>query len=262
MSGWVRVDTKFTTHPKVLDIGPLGEALWLRGLCYAGEHLTDGFVPAAFVRRMSDLDGEEIADRLLEAGLWTQAEGGYQIHEYLSWQRSRDEAADISIKRSESGRKGGLQRSSNLQANVKQIASKPRKQNASKSQADTDTDTDTDTESPTEIYTADFLEFWALWPKKGDSKLAAFKAWRVLAKGKRQLAAAALPYWLPYFASVENRLIPNCTTWLNQARWEVDPPPIERARAPNGAHRNGKPDFWAMASEHERDVIDTHGRVQ
>jgi hypothetical protein len=146
MSGWVRVDTKFTTHPKVLDIGPLGEALWLRGLCYAGEHLTDGFVPAAFVRRMSDMDGEDVADRLLDAGLWTQAEGGYQIHEYLSWQRSRDEAADISIKRSESGRKGGLQRSSNLQANGKQVASKPRKQNASKTQADTDTDTDTDTE--------------------------------------------------------------------------------------------------------------------
>jgi len=79
MSGWIRVDTRFTTHPKVIDIGPLGEALWLRGLCYAGEHLTDGFVPAGFIRRMNDLDGVDIAETLVAAGLWTHAPNGYQV---------------------------------------------------------------------------------------------------------------------------------------------------------------------------------------
>jgi hypothetical protein len=234
MSGWVRVDTRFTTHPKVLEIGPLGEALWLRGLCYAGEHLTDGFVPAAFVRRMNDIDGEDIADRLLDAGLWTQAEGGYQIHEYLSWQRSRDEAADISIKRSESGRKGGLQKASNIQANGKQPSSKLLASPASKRLADTDTDTDTETEN---VYTADFLDFWSHWPKKGDAKLPAFKAWRNLSKAKREAARTVIPSWLAYYASIENRHIPNCTTWLNQARWEVDPPPVEQSRPQNGNGR-------------------------
>ena len=148
MSGWVRVDTRFTTHPKVLDIGPLGEALWLRGLCYAGEHLTDGFVPRSYIKRMGDMKATAIADRLVEAGLWDAAEDGYQIHEYLEWQRSRDEAVEISSKRSESGRKGGLQKASNRLANcqneAKQVASKP----PSKRLADTDTDTDTDTEIP------------------------------------------------------------------------------------------------------------------
>jgi hypothetical protein len=144
MSGWVRVDTRFTTHPKVLDIGPLAEALWLRGLCYAGEHLTDGFIPAAFVRRMGDMNAMEQAERLVESGLWAVAEGGYQIHEYLTWQRSREEAAEISEKRAVSGRKGGLQKASNAQANGKQTPSKLLAPSASKRLADTDTDTDTE----------------------------------------------------------------------------------------------------------------------
>jgi len=152
MSGWIRVDTRFTTHPKVIDIGPLGEALWLRGLCYAGEHLTDGFVPAGFIRRMNDLDGVDIAETLVAAGLWTHAPNGYQIHEYLNWQRSREEAAEISEKRAEAGRRGGLQKATNAQATAKQTSSKLLGSPASKRLADTDTDTDTEKkESPTSV---------------------------------------------------------------------------------------------------------------
>lgn len=83
MSSWVRVETRFVNHPKVLDIGPLGEALWLRGLCYAGEQLTDGFVPDSYIKRMGDMKGPTIAARLVEAGLWDQVDGGYQIHDYF-----------------------------------------------------------------------------------------------------------------------------------------------------------------------------------
>lgn len=130
---WVKLDVRFPTHTKTLDVGPVAEALWLRGLCYAGAHLTDGFIPFGFVRRMNDLDGQAEADRLADAGLWETADGGWLIHDYLEYQRSRDDAEDLSIKRAEAGRRGGKQRASKLleanaskpkqtgEANVKQI---------------------------------------------------------------------------------------------------------------------------------------------
>lgn len=115
------------------------------------------------------------------------------------------------------------------------------------------------------VYTPEFLEFWSHWPKKGDAKLPSFKAWRNLTKSKRAAAMTAIPRWLPYYRSIENRLIPNCTTWLNQARWEVDPPPIEPPR-PIPIHRNSKPDFHAMAAQlaaqEPADVIDTQGVIR
>jgi len=132
MSSWVRIDTRFPNHPKVLDIGPFGEALWLRGMCYAGEHLTDGFIPTRYITRMGDMKGLTVADVLVGAGLWAKTQGGYVIHDYLDWQRSRDEVADISSKRAASGSKGGKQRASNVLANAKQGA----KQTPSNTQAD------------------------------------------------------------------------------------------------------------------------------
>jgi hypothetical protein len=97
-----------------------------------------------------------------------------------------------------------------------------------------------DTVSNETVYTVDFIDFWSHWPKKGDAKLPAFKAWRNLSKAKREAARTAIPLWLAYYASIENRHIPNCTTWLNQARWEVDPPPVEQSRPQNG---NGRQPF-------------------
>jgi hypothetical protein len=151
---YVRVDTKFASHPKVLEIGPLGEALWLRGLCYAGEQMTDGFVPAAFVRRMGDIpDALAVAATLVAAGLWDEAEGGYQVHDYLDWQRGKAEIEQISTARAASGRRGGMQNGSQAKAKPDQTQSKPEanaKQNESKTEADTDTDTEPEGDTPPE----------------------------------------------------------------------------------------------------------------
>ncbi len=139
MAGWVRVETRFPSHPKVLDVGPLGEALWLRGLCYAGEHLTDGFVPTSYLKRMGDMKALAVAERLVAAGLWSACEGGYLIHEYLQWQQSREEIEDIRSKRVEAGRRGGKQKASNLLAKGQQAAGK----NVPEEEIDTETERET-----------------------------------------------------------------------------------------------------------------------
>lgn len=86
---WVKLDDQFTDHPKIAQAGALAGWLYVCGLTYSARYLTDGFVPAAQVRRLADVDNAEtLAARLVAAGLWEPAPGGYQIHDYLDYQPS------------------------------------------------------------------------------------------------------------------------------------------------------------------------------
>ena len=79
-------------HPKVLEAGPMSAWLYICGLAYADRNETDGKVPATFVSSSCSIRGAKgHAKRLVEVGLWREAAGGYEIHDYLAHQRSRAE---------------------------------------------------------------------------------------------------------------------------------------------------------------------------
>jgi hypothetical protein len=107
--GWVKIDDNFANHPKVLKAGPLGIAMQVAALCYCNHYLTDGFIPASAVPGLLNLNGlgmrmwagelmgggedatwEFIVEDLLNAGLWHEIDGGYQIHDYLDYQPSKE----------------------------------------------------------------------------------------------------------------------------------------------------------------------------
>lgn len=88
-STWVQLDTRLPSNPKFLAVGPRGGWLYVQGLCYAGEHLTDGFIPAAALALFGP-DALELSSDLVTIGLWVEVPGGWQIHDYLSHQRSKD----------------------------------------------------------------------------------------------------------------------------------------------------------------------------
>jgi len=113
--GWVRVDDAFYDHPKFGEAGPMGIALWITALAWANRNLTDGFIPEHRIKLLLSWDGvawnmwtnglfgggedvspELVAKHLVAVGLWAEAPGGYQIHDYLEYQPS---AAAISGKR-------------------------------------------------------------------------------------------------------------------------------------------------------------------
>ena len=84
---WVKLDDRFPDHPKVLALGDdyeRGLALHVRGLCYAAGNLTDGFVPARAFR-----EDVAIAARLVAVGLWKEVAGGYLIHDFLDFNKSK-----------------------------------------------------------------------------------------------------------------------------------------------------------------------------
>lgn len=114
---WVRLDDHFPTHPKVIAVG--GDAGWLHvcGLCYCAEHLTDGAIPKAVVPRLSDRENpQQLAEKLVEADVWTDDGDQYIIHDFLLYNRSRE---DVELERAAARlrRRNGAQASRDAQEN-------------------------------------------------------------------------------------------------------------------------------------------------
>ncbi len=97
-------------------------------------------------------------------------------------------------------------------------------------------------------YSPPFELFWKRWPKQGDTKSTAFAAWKRLSQEEQVLAEGGLTRWLPEYQRRENKFIPDCSTWLNQKRWENNPPPPSNGHV-NG---NGRVDFRARIGKPEQ----------
>jgi hypothetical protein len=85
---WIKLDSGFPDHPKVVAAGWQAAWLYICGLTYCSRYLTDGRIPKAQVRRLSDVPRpEQQAQRLLDAGLWVDDGNDYLVHDYTVWQQ-------------------------------------------------------------------------------------------------------------------------------------------------------------------------------
>lgn len=112
---WVKIDDRYAEHPKVVQAGPLGSAMFVAGLCYCNQYLTDGFIPRGKVPGLIDLSGfpvtwEQVARRLVEVGLWEETAGGYHVHDYEKYQPSKEDVIREHQQKSNAGRKGAQAR--------------------------------------------------------------------------------------------------------------------------------------------------------
>lgn len=111
MSGlFVKLDTGFWEHPKVLAAGEKAAVLYLQMLCYSKANLTDGYVPEAMLARFGLRQVEARVTALAAAELIDWAEGGYRIAGWDERNRSRAEVDQIREKRRQAGAKGGRPR--------------------------------------------------------------------------------------------------------------------------------------------------------
>ncbi|GAA5102708.1 hypothetical protein [Nocardia iowensis] len=101
---WFQVDDQLGFHPKAVAAGNAAMGLWVRAGSWSMQQLTEGFVPAAIVR---GLGSAAQAKKLVEVGLWSIADGGYQFHDWTERQMSKAEIEDRRRKRAAAGRKGG-----------------------------------------------------------------------------------------------------------------------------------------------------------
>lgn len=199
---WFKVDENFDTHPRMLGLSGDAIATWLRALAYCNRHATDGLIPGKALRLVeSHADGDTTGE-LVEAGLWLPTSDGWQIRDFLDWNRSKAERDELSEKRSEAGRRGGKARAKQLAGNLPsngQATSKQSPSNTARPDTEADTEQSRNTKpfvstkaetSPKKskkapVYTDDFKAFWSDYPRHpksgalggGGSKVEAWGEW-------------------------------------------------------------------------------------
>jgi hypothetical protein len=104
---WIRVESSVARNRKFFAAGPSASWLWLCGLAYCQEGLTDGHIPAEALAYLGVRSPRPLADRLVQAGLWEVVNGGWYVHDYCEHNRSATEVRRIQHERRDGGRKGG-----------------------------------------------------------------------------------------------------------------------------------------------------------
>lgn len=126
---WTRIDDKFLMNPKIQSAGPYGMALYLSGLIYCNTNVTDGFIPDVMLPVLCGMAyqtaSKRVADALVKLNLWERVEGGYQIHDFLSFNKSRDEIESLNKQRANNGAKGGRQANQVAKQTGSDLVSKP-----------------------------------------------------------------------------------------------------------------------------------------
>lgn len=97
---WVKLSDDFPDTPKLgmiePTLRPFAVELYIAGLCYSARMLTDGFIPGGHLRRLVDVEAHgiepvRIAAELVAVGLWQETERGYTVHDFLDYNRSREQ---------------------------------------------------------------------------------------------------------------------------------------------------------------------------
>ena len=104
---WIRVESSVARNRKFVKAGPAPSWLWLCGLAYCQEGLTDGFIPAEALNYLGVKNARQLAGHLVTAGLWDAVENGWQVHDYLAHNRSAADVDAIRQTRAEGGKRGG-----------------------------------------------------------------------------------------------------------------------------------------------------------
>lgn len=85
---WFNVDDQMHSHPKVLTAGNAAIGLWTRLGSYASAYATEGFIPTEIVHAYGKKNER---NNLITAGLLVPENDGYRLHDYLDYNRDREQ---------------------------------------------------------------------------------------------------------------------------------------------------------------------------
>lgn len=92
---WVKLDDRLHRHRKARLAGLEAMGLWTLAASWAGEELTDGFVPRSVLFSWARENALELAGRLEEVGLWEPTvhlgEEGWLFHDWHEYNPTREE---------------------------------------------------------------------------------------------------------------------------------------------------------------------------
>jgi hypothetical protein len=90
---WAKLDDNTFDSPAMLALERSHRLVYVEALTWACRQLTDGLLPAAALRRLTDdPDPDAAASALVAAGLWSPVEQGWRITDF---EKTQSKAADV-----------------------------------------------------------------------------------------------------------------------------------------------------------------------
>ena len=103
---WAKIDDLMPEHPKVLRLSSDAFRVHVSAICYASRNLTDGAIADAALHSLRATDA--VVHELKRANLWERERGkGWQIHDYLEYNPSREQVLAQRQERARAGQRGG-----------------------------------------------------------------------------------------------------------------------------------------------------------
>jgi len=96
---WGRLHDQANANAKLLALSDSAWRMWGCGLIYCQCNLTDGFIPEHAIHtfgvraKSKEAVAKELCAQLVpgKGPLWRRVDGGFQVHDYLDWNDSRDD---------------------------------------------------------------------------------------------------------------------------------------------------------------------------
>jgi len=104
---YLRLDTNFWSHPKVIAAGEQAAVLYQQMAMYCMDHATDGLVPDGQLPRFGLPRLRQRLDRLAATGMAEPVDGGWLLPGYVERYKTAAEVAELRAKRSKAGKQGG-----------------------------------------------------------------------------------------------------------------------------------------------------------
>jgi hypothetical protein len=236
---WVRLDDDALNSLKVMRLSDSAFRLWVKGLCYCQRQLTDGFIPAEWLKEVGakrkDIDMLSTSNVDGKAPLWEPQSGSYQVHDYLDWNDSRatvtkkrnDAKERMAHARERSSREVTAHVRTNFPRTSQEVLRGVVKSTNASSLQDSSDKQDPERESEGKLKSsksgdAAFDAFWAAFPRKRAEKDAR-RAWDKIRPDAalRAVILAALQQQSQSFdwRKEGGRFIPYPATWLNRGQW-------------------------------------------
>ncbi len=124
---WVALDDQIFSNKKVARCDAHAKLLYVAGLVYCGNQLTDGYIHQDTLPLLAGMiaidlaNAKQSASKLCSTGLWVAIDEMWHVPDYLDYNPSKDEVLHKKAVRAAAGKAGGL---ANAKAKAKQNASK------------------------------------------------------------------------------------------------------------------------------------------
>lgn len=191
---WAKFDDDLLTNPKFMTVGAEAKLLYMSSIVHCAKALTDGMVQQrvalSIARLVGISDFATASEELVDAELWEITDGGWQIHDYLEYNPSREK---VLAERDEARERMSKVRSRDVRPNIERTEQEPTENlifpvpvpvpmNNMCVCDDVETADVETVDKPKAEYSDDFEQFWQNYPRK-IAKKEAYRAWTARLKG-------------------------------------------------------------------------------